>query len=396
MKVIDKFDGKNILIWGFGREGQSTKHFLTRCCKPAKVEVFEGKRDGIDEDAFDYIIKSPGIVMEEDHPKYTSQTEIFLAAYRDQVIGVTGTKGKSTTSTMLYHVLSHCTDKKVILLGNIGEPCLDYFDEVDENTVIVFEMSCHQLAHASTSPHVAVFLNLYEEHLDYYKTFEKYFAAKSNVTKYQKPGDFFFVGENVPEIETAACKKVLRFADTPEYQLKVLGKHNHYNANVAFLIATQCYGADPEKVKESLAAFDGLAHRLQFVGEKDGIRFYDDSISTIPNATIQALGAIPEAKTVLIGGMDRGINYDVLIAFIREHSEYLYIFSYDSGKRIYDQVSGPGNCIYIPTLEEAVKKAKEITPKGCAVVLSPASASYGYFKNFEQRGEMFQAYAGLV
>lgn len=106
MKTITKFDGKSILIWGFGREGQSTKHFLSRCCKPSNVDVFEGKREGIDENKYDYFIKSPGIVMEEDSPKYTSQTEIFLENYRDHVIGITGTKGKSTTSSMMYHVLN--------------------------------------------------------------------------------------------------------------------------------------------------------------------------------------------------------------------------------------------------------------------------------------------------
>ena len=168
MNIQEKFGNKRILIWGFGREGQSTKHFLSRCCTPACVDVFEGKRDGIDEDAYDFIIKSPGIVMEEEHPKYTSQTEIFLEEHRDRVIGVTGTKGKSTTASMLRHVLGRCLNKKVILLGNIGEPCLDYFDEVDDETVVVFEMSCHQLAHTKVSPHVALFLNLYEEHLDYY------------------------------------------------------------------------------------------------------------------------------------------------------------------------------------------------------------------------------------
>jgi len=395
VRVQEKINGKSILIWGFGREGQSTKRFLERCCKPAQIEVFEGKREDIDEAAYDYIFKSPGIVMEEENPKYTSQTEVFLEGHRDRVIGITGTKGKSTTSSMMFHVLSDCLDKKVILLGNIGEPCLDYYDEVNEDTVVVFEMSCHQLAHTKVSPHVAVFLNLFEEHLDYYKTMDKYFAAKRNVTFYQQENDFFFVGDNVPTIETKAHKEVIRRADAPEYELKVLGEHNSYNAHYAFRIATEIYGAAPEKVRESLKTFDGLAHRLQYIGEKDGIRYYDDSISTIPNAAIEALKAIPEAYTIFLGGMDRGICYDALLAFVREHGEYYYIFSYDSGRRMYESVSDLENCTYVATLEEAVAVAKQVTPKGRACVLSPASASYGYFKNFEHRGEMFKEYVGL-
>lgn len=396
MTANEKFDGKRILIWGFGREGQSSKNFFERVCKCECVDVFEGKREDIDEEKYDYIVKSPGIVMEEDHPKYTSQTEIFLEAHRDKVIGITGTKGKSTTSSMMYHVLTKCfADKKVFLLGNIGEPCLDYYDETDEDTVVVFEMSCHQLCHTKVSPRVAVFLNLYEEHLDYYKTMEKYFAAKANVALYQRQGDYFYVGENVPSIETKAQVRKLIWQDVPEYNLKVLGYHNNYNANCVYRIATEVYGLKADEVTKALSQFDGLSHRLEYAGRVDEIDYYDDSISTIPNATIQALGAVKNAATVLIGGMDRGICYDNLIDFINANSQYNYIFSYDSGKRIYDSINKSENCYYRDDLKKAVELAKEITPAGCACILSPAAASYGYFKNFEQRGDAFKELVGL-
>ena len=130
MNIADKLSGKKVLIWGYGREGQSTERFLRSFCKDVQIEVFEGKREGIAEDAFDYIIKSPGIVMEEEYPKYTSQTQLFLEQFRDQTIGITGTKGKSTTSTLLYTVLGKCTDREVLLLGNIGQPCLDYYGQI--------------------------------------------------------------------------------------------------------------------------------------------------------------------------------------------------------------------------------------------------------------------------
>lgn len=392
MSIIDKINGKRILIWGYGREGQSTERFLKRCCKPASVEIYEGKRDGFNEDDYDWIVKSPGIVYHEANLKYLSQTEIFLEEYRDRVIGITGTKGKSTTSSMLFTVLKECSGKKVIILGNIGQPCLDYFEEVDKDTIVVFEMSCHQLAHCEVSPHIAIFLNFYEEHLDYYETVDRYFRAKSNIARYQKEGDYFFKGDNVPEIETKAQVIAMKRQCEQQFDLKVLGEHNIYNAQFVHYIAVKLLGCDENEVLESMKRFKGLPHRLEHIGDVNGVAFYDDSISTIPEATISAIKSVPNVQTVLIGGMDRGINYDVLIRFIKENEQYKFICMYDSGKRIFDAVGECGQCIYVPDLELAVEKAKEITESKRACVLSPAAASYGYFKNFEERGEVFKQY----
>ena len=394
MKTYDKFNGKRILIWGYGREGKSTERFLQTYCSPKSVKVFEGKREDINESSYDYIIKSPGIVMDEDNEKYTSQTQIFLENFRDNTVGITGTKGKSTTSALLHHVLMRA-GKNTVLLGNIGEPCLDHFGSIDEDTVVVFEMSCHQLAHVTVSPHVAVFLNLYEEHLDYYRTFERYFAAKCNITKYQRPDDYLFAGGNVPRLVTDAETVRIDFNSVPDYDMKIIGHHNNYNAHFVYRIATGIFGADDAAVRSAISDFTGLSHRLQHAGSRGGIDFYDDSISTIPSATIEAISAVSNARTILIGGMDRGINYDALTDFINSHTEYNYIFSYDSGKRIFDSVNRTGNCYYAATLGEAVKLAVSITPEGYAVILSPASASYGYFKNFEERGEEFCRLCGL-
>ena len=167
MRVMDRLKDKNILIWGYGREGKSTERFINTFCSVKNLSVFEGTADGIHESEYDYIIKSPGIKVDAYSEKYTSQTELFLEEFAPQTIGITGTKGKSTTSAMLYHVLRACKGENVQLVGNIGLPCLDYYGEYDKDTIIVFEMSCHQLSHLRYSPHVAVLLNLYEEHLDY-------------------------------------------------------------------------------------------------------------------------------------------------------------------------------------------------------------------------------------
>ncbi len=391
---FDRFNDKRILIWGYGREGKSTEEFLKSHCRCEAVDVYEGDRAGIDEDRFDLIFKSPGIVMDDDDEKYTSQTQVFLEYFRDNTIGITGTKGKSTTSALMHHVLE-AAGKKSVLLGNIGKPCLDCFDEIDANTSVVFEMSCHQLAHVTVSPHIAVFLNIFEEHLDYYKTVDRYFAAKANITMFQKPGDRLYSGSNVPYISTLADVTRIDTGDVPSYDLRILGHHNDINAHFVYSIASEVFGIDDGIIRSALSDFGGLPHRLQFIGNRDGIDYYDDSISTIPSATIEALGAVPNAKTVLIGGMDRGIAYDLLIEYVNAHNEYEYIFAYDSGKRIYDSVEKTPNCHYVPDLEAAVKLATEITPAGSAILLSPASASYGYFKNFEERGDVFRSLCKL-
>ena len=191
MKITDILEGKRVLIWGYGREGKSTERFIRDFCHVQALSVYEGKKDGIREDDWDCIIKSPGIKAEGLSEKYTSQTQLFLEEFRDRTVGVTGTKGKSTTSSLLYTVLAACSGRKTFLVGNIGYPCLDYYGEIDDNSLIVFEMSCHQLSTVTLSPHTAVFLNLYEEHLDYYGTFDRYFAAKKNITLFQTEEDYF-------------------------------------------------------------------------------------------------------------------------------------------------------------------------------------------------------------
>lgn len=393
MRIIDRLKDKKILIWGYGREGKSTEHFINTFCSVKKLSVFEGTADEIDENEYDYIIKSPGIKADAYHEKYTSQTELFLEEFAPQTIGITGTKGKSTTSSMLYHALRACRGENIQLVGNIGLPCLDYYSEYNKDTLIVFEMSCHQLSHLRRSPHVAVFLNLYEDHLDYYGTFEHYFSAKKNITLHQGADDFFFYGDSLPAIGTRAKKRMISYEAPLSFDMRLTGDHNQFNARFVYTICTELYGCSERDVRRAIGSFEGLPHRMQLVASISGVDYYNDSISTIPQATIEAIKSIPNVKTVLIGGMDRHINYDILIEFIRRHPEYTYILSYESGRRIYQEVSDLPCCRYQNTLSEAVALAKAVTPEGGACLFSPAAASYGYFKNFEERGD---AYARLV
>lgn len=394
-KTIARMKDKKILIWGYGREGKSTENFLKEYCKPASVEIYEGTREGVKDGDYDLIFVSPGVCFEEDGPsfdnqKFTSQTEIFLEEYGRQTVGITGTKGKSTTSSMLWRVLDACSGHRAFLMGNIGKPCLDYMPEMDENSIAVFELSCHQCQRLQTDPHVAVFLDLFEDHLDRYHTMEHYFDAKSGITKHQAEDDLLFVGEQVPQLKTKAKVCVVRLPQKEHYELQIPGVHNQLNAEFVKEIAVSVFGCREEDVREVLAQFGGLPHRLEYCGTVDGIDYYDDSISTIPEAAIRAAGSVPNAGTLLIGGMDRGIEYDILIDFIRQHPQLQFILAYASGKRILESVRDCANVHYVEDLTAQVALAKEITPKGKAVIMSNAAASYGYFRNFEERGECFR------
>ncbi len=392
-QYLDNIRDKKILIWGFGREGKSTKSFLERNNITSQIEVFEGPRDGFNIDDYDVVFKSPGIPYLEKEEKITSQTELFMGMFRDQIIGITGTKGKSTTSSLMHHVIGECSDYKTVLVGNIGFPCLDMFEEIDDNTIVVYELSCHQLNNITVSPHIGIFLNLYEDHLDYYKTREKYFAAKCGITNNQKENDYLIMGVDVPQLSTKA--NTITISDVEPIKLQIKGEHNVFNANVVKRVAVDILGCDGAAVDKSLYDFTGLAHRLQRIGVVDGVEYYDDSISTIPEATIRATNSIPNAATVLVGGMDRNIDYSKLISFIKEKDDINFVCMYASGKRIYNEVADRDNVVLVENLEQAVQCAKEKTKPGSACVLSPAAASYDSFKNFEERGDVFKQIVGL-
>lgn len=397
-KTKAKLNGKRILIWGYGREGKATEKLLKEHCQPASVEIYEGGRDGIRDEDYDYIFVSPGIKFEEDAPgwnnrKFTSETELFLEEYGDRTVGITGTKGKSTTTAMLAHVLQAClTGKKVFLMGNIGLPCFSFLPEMDEDSLAVFELSCHQCQRLQADPHIAVFLDLFEDHLDRYHTMAHYFDAKQGITKHQTGEDYLYLGAEVPPLETSAKRIVIGPEDvTDDFDLRVPGEHNQYDAEFVFRIARDRFGCKEGDIREALKSFHGLPHRLQYVGTVNGVDYYDDSISTIPEAAINAAEAVKNTRTLLIGGMDRGIDYDLLYTYIRQHPDYYFICAYASGKRIADAVGTVPNLTYVDDLAAQVALAQKITKPGEAVILSPAAASYGYFRNFEDRGDRFQA-----
>lgn len=410
MRVINEIakmlNGKSILILGFGREGKSTYEFIKKYVKytslgiadknevkvPEKVYFGDNYLDAVF--GYDVVIKSPGIPffgIEDEKSIITSQTDLILRANRENIIGVTGTKGKSTTTTLIFNILNQA-GIDVRLIGNIGVPPLSCLEDINDDTTLVCEMSSHQLENLTVSPHIAVILNIFEEHLDHYKSYEDYQLAKVNVFRYQNSSDIVVYNTESDlvkgYIEKYAKGKKMGFPYEYDVETALLGEHNKKNIMAARL-AVKEMGVGEEEIRHTVKDFSGLAHRLEFVGEFDGIKYYNDSISTIPEATINAIKSIENVNTVIIGGMDRGIHYDEFVTYLENSEVENIILAYDTGKRIYEKMRHD-RAILVKDLAEAVETAKKVTKKGMACLLSPAAASYGFFKNFEERGERFK------
>ncbi len=464
--LANRIKDKSVLILGFGREGQSTLKAFLKAGSAKKITIADQKALSLEMEVFadaayadynlqsidfccgpqyqdfcddyDLVMKSPGIVLKKDISMYEteilSQMQLFFEYYRDRIIGITGTKGKSTTTTLLHHILKE-SGRPAILAGNIGIPVFDILHEVTDESIFVIELSCHQLEYMTISPKWGILLNIYEEHLDHYGTLEKYIASKKKIYENQKDGDYLFVNPDVRP-ETGRCSANIKLVDIkhikpdcniesdkgvdiilnmpsdsdqmlpvisyqnrqceiPTTEISLLGEHNYLD--IAYVYGVCCeLGIDDEEFVKGLQSYVPLPHRLQYIGTVNGVAYYDDSISTIDETTIQALNTIKNADTVLIGGMDRGISYVNLERYLAASKVAHIILMEDTGKRIYEEIQSDypdflhkERLFVVNHLEDAVRLAKQITKKGGSCILSPAAASYGIFKNFEERGDVF-------
>lgn len=385
---------------------------ITKKTRKIQISTGENYLEAINET--DFIIKSPGIKLPENFKRDSmySQTDLFIQAFRNQIIGITGTKGKSTSASLMFHLLKD-QNKKVILLGNIGKPALDYCDQIDDDTFIVFEMSAHQLEYVRFSPSYAVLLNLFPEHLDYFQNLESYFKAKLNIAKFQDAGDFFFSGDST--IGEFAAQTIGRKTSPMQYILEsegiiqdetqreilsladlshLKGLHQLKNC-VPLLNIAHAIGLDEEKAIQSIKNFKPLPHRIEYIGKIKGIRFYNDSISTIPEASIEALKALKEVNYLILGGFDRGIDYQKIYDYLDAEALEEVFFIGPAGHRMYTEMPAKMNFkkTLLPNLHEFENHLpgllKSNTDGIC--LLSPAAASYDEFKNFEERGDFYKS-----
>ena len=406
--------GRKILIAGYGREGQSAERLIKRLVPDANYTIatqvengkWKAKNDEWHEGwPFDMVIKSPGIpTFHLSSPltaHLTSLTDLFLQVYGDLTIGVTGTKGKSTTASLIHHLLPGS-----ILAGNIGIPLFDILDDLREDSVVVAELSCHQLENIHRAPHISVLLNLFQEHLDHYENYMCYKMAKMQIALKQQPGDHFFYCADATELADLVGQLSLpgeqhpyTLATVTEEEHEVLkacsleGEHNRSNTLVAARVASLATRQPIPSLQGLVSTFKGLRHRMERVGERRGVTWYDDSISTIPEAAIAAVRALGCVETLILGGFDRGIDYSPLVKFLQEHPIKNLVFVGKAGRRIYSEIQKSKieipNYIIEDDYTKIVPWCAEHTPQGGVVLLSPAAASYDAFKNFEVRGDFY-------
>ena len=445
-KLLKFLENKQILILGFGMEGESTYRFLRKYF-PEKslfiadknteilnkhielmedpyleVSLGENYLNGIEK--YELIIKAPGISLkDQDTSKYenkiTSQLELFLEYVDVFSIGITGTKGKSTTSSLMYKVLID-QGKDAYLLGNIGEPIFNDIEQFTTNSIAVIELSSHALEYVKRGTNIGFILDIYEEHLDHYKSLEKYIEAKFNLAKYQTSKDFliynydnkfmkdynFKYKENdyaislneIPQTKNRVFLQndFIYYNSTKlmniNENLKLKGMHNINNI-MFILAACEILKLDFNMAIKSIKGFEPLEHRMEFVATVNEVDYYNDSIATIPESTMNAINSIKNINTLIVGGKDRGVNLSELITFLSNSEIENIICLPKTGEFIKEGLNTTNkNIIFVEKLDEAVKIAKKVTKPGTVCLLSPAASSYGYFKNFEERGRLFKQY----
>ncbi len=450
---IISFQGKKVAILGLGVNNAELPDFLLE--QGAVVTVCDRNSDLPQTDSrldyrlgpdylksltdFDIIFRTPGLpylLREIQEARavgtiITSQTKYFLERCPGTVIGVTGTKGKGTTASLIELILQQAQERgelagDVYLAGNIGVSPLTFLPRLTEKDWVVLELSSFQLQDLTTSPDIAVVLTITPDHLDYHRDEAEYIAAKKSIVRYQTPGDFavlnldsltsiLFADETVAQTYFFSREKsvdqgcfvehrlgtdqiILRMPEQEDQiicsidAVQLVGAYNLENVTAA-IAAAALAGASSESCRLGVSQFRGLPHRLQLVVEKNGIRYFDDSKATTPESTIEAILSFDQPITLIVGGSPKGADYQELIEVIRSSSVKHVITLGREGERISQLlaeqgiISQPGGI----TMVEIVQQAAALSEPGSVVLLSPAAASFDMFANAEDRGNQFQA-----
>ena len=462
---LKNLKNQKILILGFGKEGKDN-YLALRKLLPEKVLGIADKKKFselskpiqnkllFDKNLklyfnknyfqaiknYDLIIKTPGIPPTKIRPllkknqKVISQTEIFLENCKGTIIGVTGTKGKGTTSSLIYQILKK-GGLKVKLIGNIGKPVFQVLLKSKQSEVFVYELSSHQLENLKISPHIAVFLNLYPAHLDYYKTFKAYRRAKENITLHQTKEDFIIYNKDeklLRDITKKTKAKKIPFGNKnlkdleeiiPKKEIPLKGKFNLLNI-IAAVLAGKLFKISKKDIKKAVKSFQPLPHRLEFIGKYKEIEFYNDSLATIPQSTVRAIEALGNrVKTLILGGIDvKGFDFSQVAKKILESKIKTLIFFPDTDKKIWQEIIKirksktrlPKTFFISPkeskhptgqapvlkqsslrgaaSMREAVKIAYHNTEKRGICLLSPGSPSFNLFRDYKDRGNLFKKF----
>lgn len=419
---------QKVAILGYGLEGRDVEKFLMS--KGAEITVFDKKeklpgsktvptgrwktgkdylKGGLDD--FDLIVRSPGVyrylpkIVEAEKKKavVTSAAKLFFENCPGKIIGVTGTKGKGTTSSLIYEILKK-DGRDVYLAGNIGKPYLELLPKLNKKSWVVMEMSSFQLIDMDISPYIAVVLNITADHLDWHKNINEYLEAKKNILKFQKQDDFAVINFNYrvsKDFAKATKAKIVPFSkEILEQKFKenilLRGEHNLENIAAAVSVA-KTLKINEEKIINTLKNFKGLEHRLEFVDTVDGRTFYNDSFATGPTATIAAMSSFTEPETLILGGSDKKLDYKSFIKRIaRTRNVKNIIVIGQIRKMLIDYLKGStfqGRVfdLGMSPMEKIVTKAYGVTNPGEVIILSPAAASFDMFTDYKDRGNQFKS-----
>lgn len=444
---IQDLQGKLVAVLGYGVEGKAVttylmKHGITPVLfdqKPwqdwAEVDQNAIKSLGInfifgpeylkELKGFDVAFRSPGVRL-VDIPKnnqliITSQTKWFFEHCPAKIVGVTGTKGKGTTCSLIHEVLSAAKIKNY-LTGNIGQQQpFEILDQLTSDDIVVYELSSFQLQDLTQSPHIGVVLMVTEEHLDYHADQKEYVSAKEAIVKYQTSADYAVINQDYPnslkigqfgagqkyffsrktELEQGCFVQdenlIIKNIKGKKFQLPIAnfqlkGAHNWENISAAVMVSLLA-GADEESIKTEVSKFKGLEHRLEFVAEKNGIKFYNDSFSTTPETAIAAINSFTEPLIVILGGSSKNSNFSELGKTVMEHKNIkaIILIGQEAG-RIKQTI---GNIEFkilegAQSMADIFEQIQSLSKPGEVVLLSPACASFGMFKNYKDRGEQFK------
>jgi len=441
-----KFKNKKILILGFAREGQSSFRLLRKYFPDQQISIADQNEVEVDTEIniqkyfgkdylddlseFNIVVKSPGIsglkpeILEaqKNGVEITSQTKLFFDVCQGTVIGITGTKGKSTTSSLIYEILKK-SGFNVSLVGNIGSPVLDSLEDDSSKKYYVFELSSHQLFDLPKSPHIAVVTNVAVDHLDWYGNFENYVDAKSHILKFQKDGDIailnydnlitrefdrftkgkvFFTSKEI-KAEGAYVDNGVIFLNIDGHSevlgdtkdLTLVGKHNWDNVMMAALVAKNLCVKN-EDIWMAVSGFKQLEHHLEFVKTVNEVSFYDDSFAVDQIATSAAINAFDKEITLILGGFDRGIDYTGISEEISKKTNIktIVVIGQITEKiiKFLRKANYSGKIIKLDRtkMDKIVETAYKSCSPGGIVLFSPAAASFDMFKDYKDRGEQFK------
>jgi UDP-N-acetylmuramoylalanine--D-glutamate ligase len=440
------FSGKKVAVLGIMVEGQSLCDFLLR--RRAEITVFDRKNiselgeiyekykkkgvsfslgdnylDGGLKD-FDFVFRSPGfkrllpeiIKAEKSGVIISSATKLFFELTPAKIIGVTGTKGKGTTATLITEILKKA-GRNVFLAGNIGRPMLTLLPKLTSENWVVLELSSFQLQDLKKSPHVAVALFITSDHLDHHQNREEYVSAKANIVRYQEETDFAILNaddETSSSFASLTPAHIFYFSRSKKVKgayvkdrriflfdqlvgavekLQLRGAHNWDNVSAA-VAAAKAAGVRLEPIKEAVFSFKGLEHRLELVDQVKGASFYNDSFSTTPETAIAAIQAFKKPIILIVGGSEKGSDYADLGKEIANSSVKTLIVIGEMADRIKEaalQAGFANELVYKPGgMKKIVETAFKKADSGDVILLSPACASFDMFKNYKERGRQFK------